>query len=267
MCRVALKCLFTPDLPANAGIYRPIRVIATPGTVTDPVHPAPCTTWGDMGYAVYEAIFKALAPVLPDRVVAGLFGYGQTMAIAGRQEAGGYVHFMPYAGGWGGRHGKDGLNAMCPLVNGDNFNVPCEVIEQEFPLRVERYELIQDSAGAGEYRGGLGVRTDYRVLRGPADVFASLNRYKIRPTGLFGGRQSALNFLLLEGADGELGNHPKAAGVAVPEGGLISHRTSGGGGYGDPLERQPDRVAADIEDGYVSPAAAARDYGWTEAAS
>lgn len=265
MCRVALKCLLAPDLPANQGMYRPISVVATPGTVTNPTHPAPCTTWGDMGYAVYEAIFKAMAPVLPERVVAGLFGYGQTMAIAGPTPDGGtYVHFMPYAGGWGGRAGKDGLSATCPLLNGDNFNVPCEVIEQEFPLRVERYELIQDSAGAGKYRGGLGVRTEYRVLSGPAEVFASLNRYKIPPSGLFGGMPSALNYLLLERPDGTLENHPKAPGVRVPQGGLISHQTSGGGGYGDPRERPVERVAADLADGYISEPAAQRDYGWND---
>jgi N-methylhydantoinase B len=219
-----------------------------------------------MGYAVYEAIFKALAPVLPARVVAGLFGYGQTMAIAGpaADGHGTFVHFMPYAGGWGGRAGKDGLSAMCPLLNGDNFNVPCEVIEQEFPLRVERYELIQDSAGAGEFRGGLGVRTDLRILSDSADVYASLNRYKIAPSGLFGGQSSALNYLLLERPDGSVENHPKAAGVRVPQGGLISHRTSGGGGYGDPHERAQERVAADVADGYISEGAARRDYGWND---
>lgn len=267
MCRVALKCLLAPDVPANQGIYRPISVVATPGTVTNPSHPAPCTTWGDMGYAVYEAIFKALAPILRSRVVAGLFGYGQTMAIAGRARdaAGDYVHFMPYAGGWGGRDGKDGLSAMCPLLNGDNFNVPCEVIENEFPLRVERYELIQDSAGAGEFRGGLGVRMDYRVLSETASIFAALNRYQIRPTGLFGGRPASLNYLLLERADGTLENIPKAAGAVVREGGLISHRTAGGGGYGDPTERNRDWIAADIADEYVSRRSAEADYAWDDA--
>jgi N-methylhydantoinase B len=263
MCRVALKCVLTPNLPANQGLYRPLSVVTTPGTVTDPVHPAPCTTWGDMGYAVYEAIFQAVSPVLPTRVVAGLFGYGQTMAIAGRRASGSeYVHFMPYAGGWGGRDGKDGLSAMCPLLNGDNFNVPCEVIEHEFPLLVERYELIADSAGPGCYRGGLGVRTEYRLLDGSAEIFASLNRCEIPPRGLFGGRPAILNALLLERPDGSVENWPKAAGVVVAEGGLISHRTAGGGGYGDPAERDRERIRADVLDGYVSESGARQAYGW-----
>jgi N-methylhydantoinase B len=262
MCRVALKCLLAPMVPANQGLYRPVTVTATPGTVTHPTYPAPCTTWGEMGYAVYESIFAAMAPVLPARVVAGLFGYGQTMAIAGRgsRRAPGYVHFMPYAGGWGGREGKDGLSAMCPLLNGDNFNVPCEVIEHEFPLLVERYELVQDSAGAGRFRGGLGVRTDYRVLDGGAEVYAAFNRYRIPPRGVFGGRPAALSALLLERADGRLENCPKAAGVIVPEGGLISHRTGGGGGFGDPRERDRALVRSDVLDGYISEAAAREEY-------
>jgi N-methylhydantoinase B len=188
------------------------------------------------------------------------------MAIVGRRGAAGvpYVHFMPYSGGWGGRTGKDGLSATCPLLNGDNFNIPCEVIEHDFPLRVERYELIQDSAGAGKHRGGLGVRTDYRVLEGPAQVFASLNRCAIPPRGLFGGSPAALNFLLLDRPGGEVENHPKAAGVVVPEGGLISHQTAGGGGYGNPHERDPDLVRTDVLNGYVSLGAAQESYGWEQ---
>ena len=264
MCRVALKCLLAPRLPANQGLYRPIGVLATPGTVTHPLEPAPCTTWGEMGYAVYESIFQALAPVLPERVVAGLFGYGQTMAVAGVTRDGGssWVHFMPYSGGWGGRHDSDGLSAVCPLLNGDNYNVPCEVIEHEFPLLVERYELTQDSAGAGRHRGGLGVRTDYRVLDGDAEVFATINRYRIPARGLFGGNPAALNSLVVERPDGTAENCPRASGVHVPEGGLISHRTSGGGGFGEPRERDDELVRSDVEDGYVSESAAAEDYGW-----
>ncbi len=263
MCRVAVKCLLAPTLPANQGLYRPVSVDATVGTVTHPRHPAPCTTWGEMGYAVYEAIFAALAPVLPDRVVAGIFGYGQTMAIAGHASghASAWVHFMPYAGGWGGRQGKDGLSAVCPLLNGDNFNVPCEVIEHEFPLLVERYELVQDSAGAGRHRGGLGVRTDYRLLDGHAQVFAAFNRYCLPPRGLFGGDPGGLSALMLERDGGGLENCPKSAGTIVREGGLISHRTGGGGGFGEPRERDPALVRRDVLDGYVSQAAAASAYG------
>jgi N-methylhydantoinase B len=262
-CRVAVKCLLAPHVPANDGLYRPLRVVTRPGTTTHPVHPAPCTTWGDMNRAVMEAIFFALAPVMPDRVAAGFFGQVQAMAIAGSDARTGrpFIHFMPYAGGWGARATKDGINALCALANGDNYNIPSEVVEAEFPLRVERYELIQDSGGVGRNRGGLGVRTEFRVLSDGAIVSASLDRYELRPRGLFGGGSGACNALLLNLGEPDEVNRPKAAGIRVAKGSLISHRTGGGGGFGDPLERDPERVREDVANGYVSREAAQRDYG------
>ena len=153
-----------------------------------------------MGYAVYEAIFAALAPVLPHarrgRAVRLRPDDGDRRPPGCGPASVRALHALLRR--LGRAQGKDGLSATCPLLNGDNFNIPCEVIEHEFPLRVERYELIQDSAGAGKHRGGLGVRTDYRLLEGPAQVFASLNRCAIPPRGLFGGSPAALNFLLLD---------------------------------------------------------------------
>jgi N-methylhydantoinase B len=172
-----------------------------------------------------------------------------------------YIHFMPYAGGWGARQHADGLNAMCPLLNGDNSNVPCEVIEAKFPLLVEQYALIPDSGGPGTFRGGLGVRIDYRLLDGPATVSASLGRCRVRPPGLFGGGDGMLSSLVLNANTPDAENRPIAGGVQVQNGQLISHRCGGGGGFGEPRERNPERVRADVTDGYVSPEAAARDYG------
>ncbi len=268
-CRVALKCLLAPHVSANHGLYRPMRVVTRPGTMMHPVHPAPCTTWGDMCRAVMEAIFSALAPVMPDKVAAGMFGQVQAMAIASTDPRTGepYIHFMPYAGGWGARSTKDGINALCALANGDNYNIPCEVVEAEFPLMVERYELIQDSGGPGKYRGGLGVRIDFRVLSDGATVSASLDRYKFMPPGLFGGGSATGSALLLNLGDDDEVDRPKAAGVRVRKGGLISHRTGGGGGFEDPRRRDPERVRSDVENGYVSLEAAVRDYGLPERAT
>ena len=263
-CRLALKCLVVPHVSANQGLYRPMQVLTTPGTITHPLHPAPGTTWGDIGRAVIEGVFVALAPVLPDRVIADQSGYGHTTAIAGiRPDTGEpYVHLSPYAVGWGARSSKDGINALCGILNGDNDNVPCEVIEAEFPLRVERFELIQDAGGAGKFRGGLGIRTDFRVLSDGAVVSGSLDRYLYAPRGLFGGGPGMTTALILDlGGEGEA-NRPKAGGLPVPRGGIISHRTGGAGGYGDPRERDPARIRADVENEYVSPEAAARDYGY-----
>jgi N-methylhydantoinase B len=262
-CRATLKYLFGPDTEANDGFYRPMTLLTTPGTVTHSVYPAPMTVWDNMGRAISEVLFFALAPVIPERVAAGIFGGVQAMAIAGAQPATGeaFIHFMPYAGGWGARSTKDGINAMCPHLNGDNFNVPCEVIEANYPLRVERYELIQDSGGAGRFRGGIGVRIDYRVLSGPVTVSASLARYRFEPVGLVGGLGGMCSSLLLNAGTPQEQNRPMVGGAVIDTGALISHRCGGGGGFGPPAERDPQLVETDVAYGYVSAAAAQELYG------
>ena len=225
--------------------------------------PGAMHAWDNMGRAVIEAMFFALAPVIPDRVAAGIFGGVQAMAIAGDDPRDGepFIHFMPYAGGWGARSTKDGINGMCPHLNGDNYNIPCEVIETKFPLTVERYELIEDSGGCGRFRGGLGVRIDYRVLSETATVSASLARYKFRPPGLLGGGDGTTSQLLLNfGTPSEV-NRPLVGGAHIDRDGLISHRCGGGGGFGDPQNRDSGALVADIVNGYVSLESAIQNYG------
>jgi N-methylhydantoinase B len=265
--RVAMKCLFGPEIDPNEGFYRPLTIITRPGSVTHAIEPAPGTPWDNIGRAIMEAIFFALAPALPERVSAGIFGGVQAMAIAGEVPSTNepYIHFMPYAGGWGARATLDGMNALCPLLNGDNFNVPCEVIEAKYPLTVEQYGLIADSGGAGKFRGGLGVRIDYRILSEDATISASIARFRFEPPGLFGGGGGKRSALMLNLGTPEEENRPIIGGVQVPGGSVVSHQCGGGGGYGDPRERDPARIKDDVLDGYVTPEAARSDYGFSDA--
>jgi N-methylhydantoinase B len=261
--RVAYKCATLPHAVTNEGFYRPLTVRTRQGSFLHPVSPAPCTIWGDVGRAVIEAVLRGLGQADPARMIGGLYGNVDGLAIAGNDPRTGqpYVHFSPYAGGWGARADKDGVNGLCPIINGDNSNVPCEVVENRYPLRVERYCLQPDSGGAGRFRGGLGIRIDYRVLSEGATLSASLDRYRVAPPGVFGGGEGALSGLFVDGGDGVERPAHKVAGLEVPKGALVSHRTGGGGGYGDPLERDRALVQRDVADGYVSPAAAAEQYG------
>jgi N-methylhydantoinase B len=169
---------------------------------------------------------------------------------------------MPYAGGWGARATMDGMNALCPLLNGDNFNVPCEVIEAKFPLEVEQYSLIPDSGGPGKFRGGLGVRVDYRVLSDTATVSASLARFRFEPPGLFGGGNGMRSALMLNLGEPDEANRPIIGGVRVDRGRVVSHQCGGGGGYGDARERDEERLRDDILDGYVTAETARHAYDW-----
>ena len=149
--KVAYKCATAPHAITNEGSYRPLTITTQPGTILHPLPPAPVTAWGDVGRAIIESILSAIGEADPARSIGGFYGNVDALAITG-PDAGGegeYIHFAPYAGGWGGRRDLDGINALCPIINGDNSNVPCEVIENRYPLRVEQYALISGSGRAG----------------------------------------------------------------------------------------------------------------------
>ncbi|MEM7541755.1 MAG: hydantoinase B/oxoprolinase family protein [Pseudomonadota bacterium] len=242
-------------LGGNEGSYRPIHVEAPIGSVFRPQYPAPVTTgMGDMGTRLIELLFQALADVLPAKVIAGTFGNFSCMTLSGFDQSSGeqYVHFSPYAGGWGGRAGADGNSAMVSLGSGDNYNIPCEVMETKFPnLLAERFELRERSAGAGQYRGGWGIVYDYRLLS-DGEFTIALDRDKFPPYGLFGGEQGQGSSLVVgPGSDSERAFH-RVSGVPVNTNTLLRHQTAGGGGYGDPMQREVGAVLEDVLDEFIT---------------
>lgn len=255
---IAVRAVTDPYLPGNQGFLNPVTIIAPRGTCVNPEPPAPLACGlVDVMRAVVELIILAVGDALPSKAMAGTFGGPQSLAIGVEP----FVHFMSYAGGWGARIDKDGISGTCTILNGDQFNVPVEVSETKFPLLIERYELIQDSGGPGSFRGGLGIRKDYRVRGAEAIVSCSMDRHLLGPPGLQGGRPGAKNVCLINPqTDKELMAN-RIAGVVVEGGSLISHRTGGGGGFGNAFERDVALVRDDVIDGYVSSGAAERDYG------
>ena len=262
--REAIMFLADTSMGTNEGSYRPIAVIAPHGCVFRPVKPAPTTTGtGDLAVRLIELVLRALAPALPEQVIAGTFGTVSALTLAGADPESGkeFVHFSPYAGGWGGRARNDGNSAMVSLLSGDNYNIPCEVMETRFPaLLAERYCLREGSAGAGKQRGGWGVAYDYRALV-PVELSVCLDHFKFPPYGLFGGSPGSGSALVVDPAGADERIHHQAAGVRVQAGTVVSHRTAGGGGYGDPLERDPGAVADDVGNGLLTCQAAREAYG------
>jgi N-methylhydantoinase B len=260
-----------PDIAPNEGCYRPIRIIAPEGTLVNPIFPAACTGGNEVTCVIHNTVFRALAQVrgegdLP-RVMACDHGSSNNMIISGLDPRTGsrYVIYEYPEGGWGANSDRDGLSAIWSIV-GNTWNVPVEVVEQRFPVRVERYELRQDSGGPGEHRGGLGIRRDHRVLGHGADVSIFGNRVRVAPWGLDGGLDGAPAEYTLRADTAEpvpaapqFGS--KAAGVRLADGELVTQATAGGGGWGDPRRRDPELVARDVRLGYVSVEAARRDYG------
>lgn len=258
-----VKAIFAGDLPNNVGLQRPIRLHFPPvGSLINPAYLAPVNMYSMSSLRMADVLLRAFAKALPDRVPASSSGYIAGLAFAGRYDAARrWVHYEIYVGGTGGRPGSDGMSGMDSNVT-NTMNAPAEAIEVEFPLRVERYELIADSGGAGAFRGGLGIRRDYRMLSDHTTLSLRSDRNKFAPQGLLGGGNGSLASCVMSpdaAVPRPIGS--KATGVVLRQDEVISFRTPGGGGRGDPLEREPARVERDVRDGYVSIAKARDDYG------
>jgi N-methylhydantoinase B len=264
--QVAYKCITSPrDYPINDGSFRSLRTIVPPGRVISAVRPAPMRWWMTYPMTIVDTIFKALAPAIPARVIAGhhadlLAAYFH--GINDRTDEFFIGSFGPLGGGWGAKMSEDGVSATVCINDGDTHNSPNEQAEFKFPIVVERYALIADSGGAGRRRGGLGVE---RVVRARSNMVVNnqSERAHCLPWGLAGGLDGTGNAVELR-----IGGHWKSdfpnAKVLVAQlkpGDAFKIRSGGGGGYGSALERPIAQVANDVRQGYVTVEAAAELYG------
>jgi N-methylhydantoinase B len=178
-----------------------------------------------------------------------------------REDGTRFILMNIFGGGWGGRPHEDGESAAVSVCQGDVRNTPVELQEIKYPFIVERHALREDSGGAGTLRGGLGVELTYRCLQACKGNI-NFDRTLTPPWGLHGGREGAVNMAIIKRADGTVEEVKKATEIEFSTGDRITFLTAGGGGYGDPRQRPREAVAADLALGLVSPAAAARDYGF-----
>jgi N-methylhydantoinase B len=287
---MTLQAATDPDIPPNAGCHRPIEIVAPEGSIVNPRFPAPCTGGNETVFVISSAIFRALAQIAGARTMACDQGSSNNMLISGYDPRtsgssgshpqgshphgpGGdprasrrYVLYEYPEGGWGANAQRDGLSAVYSIA-GNTWNVPVEVVERRFPLRVERYELRQDSGGVGTHRGGLGIRREHRILGHAAEVSILGNRVMVPPWGYAGGGEGGAAKYEVRREGGEPFNPAprfgsKAAGVALRAGDVVVQETGGGGGWGDPHARARESVERDVRLGYVSAEAAAREYGY-----
>lgn len=260
-CAYALIAMIDPHMYISSGLLRAFSICAREGSVLNPRFPAPVNTYNPTVHALVDALFAALAPIVPAKVRADGSG-SRSIIIGGRSTSAGkgYVQYEIVAGGSGGRAGKDGNAAT--TVNQSNAKIaPIEIIESEFPTRLVRFELIRDSGGPGKFRGGLGVRREYLNL---ADARFSIRSMKhvIPPHGMAGGRDGRRGDIWINpDTEGAKRLPSRYADYPLKAGDVFRLDTPGGGGYGDPLARPAERVLADLREGFVSPEAAAREYG------
>jgi len=257
---LVFKAVTTPNTPANDGNFRPLRVIAPPGSLMHAVPPSPTfTLW--TGLLAGEVVLKALAQGMPDHVPACSGGDVSSMMGLGVNPRTGrpWLEATNEGVGFGGHAGGDGENGIMMLAEPGCRNNPVEVLETKAPLFIEHYGLRPDSGGPGLHRGGLGVSRSYRFL---ADSTAAMIVYKTRtrPWSIGGGVSGENNHVILN-PNTEHEEH--RGGLYRPMGAdeVLVNNTGGGGGWGNPFDRDPELVLADVREGYVSADAARRDYG------
>jgi N-methylhydantoinase B len=263
---VAFKCVTAPLwLPINHGSFSPLKLVLPPGRVISAQKPAATRMWMTIPMTVVETIFKALALAIPDRVAAGHHADLLSSSTYGIDHRTGRFFFGfvgPLGGGWGAKHDSDGMSGVICINDGDTHNSPVEASEVKSPLVVEEFSLRDGSAGAGKHRGGLGMR---RVVR--METSASFNtrieRTKCAPWGLCGGKDALANRVYVRRRDGSIEQPPngKIDIIQLEPGDAYVLESGGGGGFGDPLERPPDKVLLDVRRGYITREAARDDYG------
>jgi N-methylhydantoinase B len=273
-----VRAALTAEVPNTAGAFRPIHILTKPGTVAEVVMPGASSMRGVTGFRIVDAVCGALAQLLPHRVPAAGEG-GNTLAIFGAQRPDGvrddsdtvsetsltpggrrFIFYELVVGTWGGTpeaDGNDGLTNPASLA----ANIPVEVAESEYPIVVERYGLVPDTGGAGLHRGGLAIERVWRCLTPGTSLIVRSDRAKHPPYGLAGGGPGALSANVLLHPDGTKEMLPPMFSIEIDVGDVYDHRTAGGGGWGDPLERDPAAVAADVLNEKVSREAALRLYG------
>jgi len=262
--RVIMKAILDPHSPANGGEFSILTVVAPEGSLFNPRPPAPvATNWEGRSY-VGDLVWKALCPILPDRLTAGTYNSVCATIVGGIDDRTGepFAVVEPQPGGWGAGEGKDGESAQFYLGDGETYAMPVEVLEWRVPIRLERYVLNrEDVGGAGRFRGGLGVIKEYRIVNSNASFTASFGRSKFPAWGAVGGDGGTPNYFIIERHAEPPRRASKAAALPLARGDLIRMHTGCGGGFGDPLARDPDLVASDVRERFVTADRARAVYG------
>jgi len=258
-CYACLRSVLSLDIPNNSGFFAPIQFIAEEGSFVNPLAPSPVAARGLAGMRITETLFGALAKMLPDKVFACGVGLDTGVTIAGYQDRNPFVFLEFLYVSWGGGPTRDGMDGAT-LPHGNYSNAPVEIVEAEQPLMIEQYGFVPNTGGAGKYRGGLAIVRQYRLLADEGIIQVRSDRRKFLPYGLQGGQPGTPSSNVL---------NPRRENVALPSkflrnierGDVFRHQTAGAGGWGNPLERNPQRVMEDIINDKLTCDYAEREYG------
>lgn len=262
--RCTFKAVTNTEIPANGGCFRALEVICPEGTILSAKSPAPVSIYYESLLGAIEVMWKALAPLMPHKLSVGhQRTVGATFIsglLPGTNEL--FVMGEPLVGGWGAGIDHDGDAGQFCAANGETFNIPIELAESRYGFEIDQYALHDELGGAGEYRGGKGVVLDYRVTTKEAFLTYSATRTTSRPWGLAGGYEGSNNRAEILRNDGSVEIYSMVTGARAIRGETFRLVSATGGGYGNPSNRDPASVLADLRDGYITVEQARRDYGY-----
>jgi N-methylhydantoinase B len=262
--RVAYKLLINPDNPPDGGAFRALTVKVRRGSLLAAEDPAPCQWYFTPLGLLIDLVVKALAEVLPEAAAGASYGDSMVISLSGldpRNDGRPWLDLEPTIGGWGAWRGSDGQDGLINNVNGSLKDLPIEVMETKFPLRLTEYRFRTDSGGAGRWRGGNGIVREYRVCCESAILYLWFERSVTPAWGLFGGADATPPVVVINPGREDERSMLKCSRVTLREGDVVRTMTGGGGGFGPAAERDPELVRADVRSGHVSPRAASELYG------
>ena len=264
-CRVAYKLLINPENPPNGGAFRPLTVKVREGSLLAAREPSPCQWYFTPLGLLIDLVVKALAEVLPEQAAGASYGDSMVIGLSGMDPRNGQPWFdlEPTVGGWGAWQGSDGEDALINNVNGSLKDLPIEVLETKFPMRMTEYGIRADSGGPGTWRGGNGVIREYTLDCDRAELFLWFERSRTPGWGLFGGRDATPPVVVVNPGREDERRMLKASRVVLGPGAVIRTMTGGGGGFGEPGGRDSERVEEDVRNRHVTLEHAREAYGWT----
>ena len=262
-CRVAYKTLVNPQMPVNGGSFRALSVTAPPKSIFAAEEPAAMQWYFSHLGLLIDLIIQAMAPVIPDRAAAAHYGDSMCINFAGTNPLNGapFLTVEATVGGWGAFNGGDGQNALINNVSGDFKNLPVEVMEAKYPITVNHYAIRPNSGGPGATRGGNGVSREYTLNCEDGVIYLWWERSRHPAWGILGGQSGKPPLVAINPSTPDEKRMFKVNGMKLKMGDVVRVESGGGGGCGDPLDREPQKVQEDILDGYIDQTEAKTAYG------
>ncbi|OLN29854.1 hydantoinase B/oxoprolinase family protein [Desulfosporosinus metallidurans] len=261
-CRVAYKQLIHPEAPVTGGCFKPLMVTAPQGSIFTAEEPAACSWYFTSLGLLIDLCVKALEEAMPDKVAGAHYGDSMVIYFAGTNPRTGvpFLDVEATVGGWGGFKANDGQDALINSVNGDFKNLPVEVFETNYPMKITKYAIRPDSAGPGKNRGGDGCIREYESMIDEVYVYLWFERSKTTAWGVVGGKPGKAPNVIIDTGDKQA-ELLKTSAYRIKKGSKVTCLTGGGGGYGNPFEREPERVLRDCDQGYITREHARVEYG------